>query len=136
MVQVGIRKASVSESLTKCRNFLGRHQNRGVLAVLGGVWRLPAYWPGGVRHGGDASLICCFPVEREKVCPDTAASDGGARGSVPSSRNCKGLSTVAGCAGGLAGSSCEAPVTGVEPRGQVICGVFARSTGYCPGGVG
>ena len=21
------------------------------------VWRVPAYWPGGVRHGGGASLV-------------------------------------------------------------------------------
>jgi hypothetical protein len=57
MVQVGIRKASASESLMKCRNFLGWHQNRDVLVVSGRAWWVPVYWPGGVRHGGDASLI-------------------------------------------------------------------------------
>lgn len=52
-----------------------------------------------------------------------------ARGSVSSGGNREGLSTVAGCAVGLARSSDEAPVMGVERRGQVIRGVFVRSTG-------
>lgn len=45
------------------------------------------------------------------------------RGRPPSSRNCKVLSTEAGWVGGLARSSGEAPVMGVERRGQatVIC---------------
>ena len=34
---------------------------------------MSAYWPGGARHEGDVSLICCFHVEREKACPDTVA---------------------------------------------------------------
>ena len=33
---------------------------------------MPADWPGGVRHVDDASLICCFCVEREKARLDTA----------------------------------------------------------------
>jgi hypothetical protein len=33
---------------------------------------VPVDWPGGVRHVDDASLICCFRVEREKACFDTA----------------------------------------------------------------
>lgn len=35
MRQVGIRKASESEPLTKCRNILRRHQNRGVISAPG-----------------------------------------------------------------------------------------------------
>jgi hypothetical protein len=31
------------------------------------------YWPGGVRHRGDVSLVCCSRTERGKACPDTAA---------------------------------------------------------------
>jgi hypothetical protein len=31
----------------------------------------PVSWPGGVRHGGDVSLICGFRTERGKACPDT-----------------------------------------------------------------
>lgn len=83
---------------------------------------MSAYWPDGVRHEGDVSLICCFHVEREKACPDMSAERWVVRGRVPSGRNREGLSTVAGCAGGPARSSRETPVMGVEPRGRVIRG--------------
>src|SRR5258705_7339102 len=53
----------------------------------------------------------------------------------PKRQNRKGLSTVAGHAGGPARSSEEAPVTGVERRGRVIRGWFVWSTGK-PGGAG
>jgi hypothetical protein len=39
----------------------------------------PVYWPFGVRHGGDVSLICSCRMEREKACPDTAVFVGGDR---------------------------------------------------------
>ena len=70
-----------------------------------GVWRVPMYWPGGVRHRGNASLICCFHAERGKAFPDTGTRFEVLRGSVPSGRNREGLSTVAGNAGGPARSS-------------------------------
>jgi hypothetical protein len=45
------------------------------------------------------------------------------------------LSTVAARAGGPARSSAEVPVTGMERRGRLICGLFARATGTAvPGG--
>ncbi len=49
-----------------------------------------------------------------------------------------GVSTVAVPAGGLARSSGEAPVMGVERRGRVICDVFVGSTEtrWGSGGVG
>jgi len=50
MRQVGIRKASASESLMKCRDGNRWHRNRGVWGVPGWVWRVPADWPGGVWH--------------------------------------------------------------------------------------
>jgi Group II intron, maturase-specific domain len=34
-----------------------------------------ADWPGGVRHVGDVSPICCSCAERGKACPDTAVGD-------------------------------------------------------------
>ena len=46
----------------------------------GQVWRIPVYWPGGARHGGDASLICCFRVERGKAGPDSCAQQGWRKG--------------------------------------------------------
>jgi hypothetical protein len=45
----------------------------GVDMAPGQVWRIPVYWPGGARHGGDASLICCIRVERGKAGPDSPA---------------------------------------------------------------
>jgi len=47
----------------------------------------PVYWPGGVRHGGGASPVCGFCMERGKADADTAAlapeGAGAARGSAP-----------------------------------------------------
>ena len=36
----------------------------------GRAWRVPADWPGGVRHEGDASLVCCGCMERGKADAD------------------------------------------------------------------
>ena len=52
-------------------------------------------------------------MERVKACPDTAVVPSTARGRAPSDRIREELSTVAGRAGGLARSSCEACVTNV-----------------------
>ena len=93
----------------------------------------PGCWPGGVRHGGDASLVCGLRTERGKACPDTPAPARGGERECPDGCSRKGSSTEAGCAGGPARSSGEAPVTGVERRGRVICGWFFRSTGDCSG---
>jgi len=79
---------------------------------------VPAYWPGGVRHGGGASLICGFCMERGKAGVDTVDVHRGwcaaARGSAPGGGNREALSTVAAPADGPARSSGEAPVMGVE----------------------
>ena len=48
----------------------------GVDMAPGKVRRIPVYWPGGARHGGDASLICCFRAERGKAGPDSCAQQG------------------------------------------------------------
>jgi len=40
---------------------------------------VPADWSGGVRHEGDASLVCCGCMERGKARPDTTARAGGER---------------------------------------------------------
>jgi hypothetical protein len=88
---------------------------------------VPVDWPGGVRHEGDASPVCGFCMEQEKAGTDTSRS--GLEWEIGSSP-CAGMgvSTVAGPVGGLARSSGEAPVMGVERRSQVICDVFVRST--------
>jgi hypothetical protein len=76
---VGTRKTITAEA----SKILRRHRNRGVQMVPGGVWRVPADWPGGVRRRGDVSLACCVRVEREKARLDTAALVRVVRGSVP-----------------------------------------------------
>jgi hypothetical protein len=79
---------------------------------------VPVYWPGGVRHGGGASPVCGFCMERGKADADTAARAPkgvvAARGSALGGGNREALSTVAASAGGPARSSGEASVTGVE----------------------
>ena len=81
------------------------------------------------------SLVCCFRVEREKARLETSARQGGER-ERPKRRKPQGIEYRRGWrAGGLARSSGEAPVMGVERRGQVIRGLFVRSTGDPPGGV-
>src|SRR4030095_2335241 len=35
----------------------------------------PLFWPGGVRHVGDVSPVCCFGAERGKARPDTAVHE-------------------------------------------------------------
>ena len=38
-----------------------------------GVWRVPMYWPGGVRHRGGVNLICGSRRERWKVDADVVS---------------------------------------------------------------
>jgi hypothetical protein len=95
--------------------------------------RLLARWcPAWKRREPDQAA---FTWNVRRRAPIPLSYPGMARGSVPAGRNRKGLSTVAGRAGGLARSSDEVPVMGTERRGQVIRGLFARSTGDHPGGV-
>ena len=61
---------------------------------------MPADGPGGVRHGGDASPVCGFCMEREKAGCDTARS-GLRAGEREKPVRCMGVSTVAGSAGML-----------------------------------
>lgn len=75
---------------------------------------MPVYWPGGVRHGGGASLSCGFCMELGKARDDTAATGVVVRGKASSGGNREALSTVAARAGGPARSSGEASVMEVE----------------------
>src|SRR6266536_6230524 len=65
--QKGERKRSAEEASKNQR----RHQNRGMCKTSGRVWRVPVYWPGGVRREGGASLICGYYTKRGKACADT-----------------------------------------------------------------
>lgn len=68
------------------------------------------------------SLVRCSRMERGKACPDTTGLVMAGEREHPKRLNRKGVSTVAGHAGGPARSSAEALVIGVERRGRVIRG--------------
>jgi hypothetical protein len=138
-VRCGIRKTNASEPLMKCRE-VGSDIETGVsMQSRDGVWRVPTYWPDGVRHAGGVSLVHGFYGERGKACADTVLGSGivtgaGARGSALSSRNCEASSTDAVRAGGPARNSDEALVMGVERRGWLIRVLFTRATRSSLGG--
>jgi hypothetical protein len=113
------RKSSavdVSKVVRRCRN-----QGRPI--VLGSVWGLPDVLPrrhpAYRQHDPDRGAS----MERVKASPDTAAVPSAARGRSPSGRIREELSTVAGHAGGLARSSCEASAyrsgCGAKGRGRL-----------------
>jgi len=119
----------------KCRETIGDIESGLSSGVRVGVWRVPMYWPGGVRHRGGVNLICGSCRERWKADADNAlAWLAGARGSALCGRNRVGLSTVAAPAGGPSRSSVEAPVMGVERRGRLVHGWFLWPIGRWPGG--
>jgi hypothetical protein len=74
---MGTRKTNVSEPPWKCRD-LGTDIETGVSMrsrdESGGC---PIYWPGGVRHAGGVSLVCCFYAERGKAYVDTVRAVSG-----------------------------------------------------------
>ena len=96
---------------------------------------MPVYWPGGVRHAGDASPVCGFRVEQEKAHQETARRVDGREGVFQVVQNCEGLSTVAGCAGGPASSSDDVSVTEAEQRGRVVRDCVRSINRVCLGGV-
>ena len=93
---------------------------------LGGARLLPRRRPAYRQHDPDRGAS----MERVKACPDTAAVPSAARGRSPSGRNREELTTVAGRAGGLARSSCEASAyrSGCGAKGRGRLGQRMRST--------
>ena len=87
---------------------------------------MTADWPGGVRHVGDVSPICCSCAERGKACPDTAVHDSVEGEREPAKRlNRKGSEYRRGDAPADRPVVAQKPLlgaVGVEPRGRVICG--------------
>ncbi len=99
------------------------------------VWRVPMYWPGGVRHRDGVNLICGSCRERWKAGADIVSVWlTGARGSALCGGYREGLSTDAAPAGGPSRNSGEALVMGVERRGRLVHGWFLWPTGRWPGG--
>ena len=93
---------------------------------LGDTRLLPRRRPAYRQHEPDRGAS----MERVKAGPDTAAGELAARGRVPSGRIREEQSTVAGCAGGLARSSCEPPAyrSGGGAKGRGCPGSWMRST--------
>jgi hypothetical protein len=87
---------------------------------------VPAYWSDDARHEGGASLICCFCVEREKACSDTALCT--LEGEREPPKRQKPLGTEYRRASVLADLLVVAAkslldAVGMEPRGRVIRGI-------------
>ena len=95
----------------------GSHLCPGI--SLGETRLLPRRHPAYRQHDPDRGAS----MERVKASPDTAAVPSAARGRSPSGRIREELSTVAGRAGGLARSSCEASAyrsgCGAKGRGRL-----------------
>jgi hypothetical protein len=93
---------------------------------LGVTRLLPRRHPAYRQHEPDRGSS----MERVKAYPETAAGRPAARGRTPSGRTRKEQSTVAGCAGGLARSSWEAPAyrSGGGAKGRGCPGKWTRST--------
>jgi hypothetical protein len=93
---------------------------------LGVTRLLPRRHPAYRQHEPDRGSS----MERVKVRPETAAGRLAARGRAPSGRTCEEQSTVAGRAGGLARSSCEAAAyrSGGGAKGRGCSGLWTRST--------
>jgi hypothetical protein len=93
---------------------------------LGGTRLLPRRRPAYRQHEPDRGAS----TERVKASPDTAAGAPAATGRAPSGRIREEQSTVAGHAGGLARSSCEASAyrSGGGAKGRGRPGKWMRST--------
>jgi hypothetical protein len=121
--QVRVRKASESDPSMTCRKSLRRDQNRGRSWLPGRAWRVPVYWPGGLRHTGGASLAQAFMRNSGTCRSETATArawDAWSReGDLQAAETARGRVPVAGHRGGPACSSDEGPVMGLERRGRV-----------------
>jgi hypothetical protein len=108
--QVWIKKANNRELPFSCRNNQ-MTSKPGDDVAQGLAWRVPVYWPCGVRHRGSASLIWALVWNCGNLrlrCKGKGTSYGEAD------------STNAQSRGGATRSSVEAAVMAVEQRGRVI----------------
>ena len=55
--QVRTAETSESEPLMKRRKSYNRCLNRGLDNTPGQVWRVPDYWPGGIRRRGGVTAV-------------------------------------------------------------------------------
>jgi hypothetical protein len=96
---------SSAVDMSKCEKMMSKPGMRSGSGISLGVTRLlPRRHPAQRQHEPDRGAS----MERVKAHPETAIDGLVARGRTPSGRIREGQSTVAGCAGGPARSSCEA----------------------------
>lgn len=95
--QEGERKRTTAD-VSKIRRW---HQNRGLFLSPGGVWGIPAYRPGGARHGGGASLVWASARNAGTCRLETVSGlvSGGERERPQEVVSLKGLSTGRGAQG-------------------------------------
>jgi hypothetical protein len=65
--QVGTGKTSLDEPLVKRREFKGGIETGEYHGSRDRVWRVPVYWPGGVRRKGGVSPVCGICTEHGKA---------------------------------------------------------------------
>jgi hypothetical protein len=131
--QVWVGEMSDGRSLSSAvdvSKFADGVETRVCAAALGGVWGLPGllprWHPAYRQHEPDRGAS----MERVKAHPETATDGLVARGRTPSGGIREEQSTVAGCAGGLARSSCEVSAyrSGGGAKGRGRPGLNVRST--------
>ena len=105
-----IVESNESESWMTCRNEIDDGQNRGSISIPGRGWRVPAYWPTGLRHIHDETMMWAL-VWNVGTCR------GDVKGACQAGSPRKALSTNALHRGGSSRSSVEVPVMGMERRG-------------------
>ena len=63
----GVREGERERTAVEVSKLDRWHRNRTVQECSGWAWRVPVYWPGGVRHVGGASPDCGSCTERGKA---------------------------------------------------------------------
>ena len=92
-----------------CRKDIDESQNQGRGIILGQGWRLPAYWPTGLRHIDGENAIRAL-IWNVGTCRDNV------KGACQAGSTCKILSTNVSHRGGPDRSSEEVSVMGMERR--------------------
>ena len=111
--QVWVTETSGSEPLMTCRKVPWRRRNQERVSLLGQGWGVPDDGPTGVRHEGGVTVILAS-IRNVRTCRSDVKGAGQAGGP------CKTLSTEAEHRGGVARSSEEGSVMGLERRGGLV----------------
>ena len=103
----------MSEPLMTCRKVPWRRRNQERVSLLGQGWGVPDDGPTGVRHEGGVTVILAS-IRNVRTCRSDV------KGAGQAGSPCKTLSTKAEHRGGVARSSEEGSVMGLERRGGLV----------------